>query len=155
MASTRHVSSSSDLVPVIIVIAGMLLFLPSLRVGFLLDDFYYLGAIEGRFPDHDTGRSLFTFFINDEAETARIARDGGYPWWIDEGVRSQIFRPLSDLLLRIDHALFGRSPLGYHLHSLVWWAATLIACALLFRRVLPRAVGGSSSSPSIVVIDGP
>jgi hypothetical protein len=130
-----------DLMKVVVFVVGLLLFLPSLRVGFLLDDFYYLGAIEGHFPDHDTGRSLFTYFINDEVETARIAREGGYPWWIDEGVRSQIFRPLSDLLLKIDHALFGRSPLGYHLHSLVWWTATLVACALLFRRVLPRAVG--------------
>jgi hypothetical protein len=141
MCRERDVRTPRGPVPVIVLLTGLLLFLPSLRVGFLLDDFYYLGAIEGRFPDHDTGRSLFTFFINNEAETARIAREGRYPWWIDEGVRSQIFRPLSDLLLRVDHALFGRSPLGYHVHSLAWWVATMFACGLLYRRVVPGTVG--------------
>jgi hypothetical protein len=125
----------------IVLALGILLFVPSLWGGFLLDDFYYLGAIEGRFPEHETGRSLFTYFINDEAETARIAEEGGYPWWIDESIRSQIFRPLSDLLLRVDHSVFGRETLGYHLHSLLWWAATLVACGLLYRRLLPGAVG--------------
>jgi len=112
----------------------------------LAQEGYYLGAIEGRFPDHDTSRSLFTYFINDEAETARIAREGGYPWWIHEGVRSQIFRPLSDLLLRIDHALFGRSPLGYHLHSLAWWAATLGIGGTICLTLWPSDAGSSRSS---------
>jgi len=124
-----------------IAITGVLLFIPSLWIGFLLDDYLYLGAIEGRYPDHDTGRSLFTYFINDEAQTRRIADEGGYPWWIDERVRSLTFRPLSDLLLRADHALYDRSPPGYHLHSLLWWAAALAACALLYRRLLPGTVG--------------
>jgi len=56
----------------IVIAVGLLLFLPSLRVGFLLDDFYYLGAVEGRFPQHDTARSLFPFFINDE-EAAQLS----------------------------------------------------------------------------------
>lgn len=126
---------------VIILITGTLLFVPSLWVGFQFDDFYYLGAIEGRFPDHDTRRGLFTFFINDEAATAAIAREGGYPWWIDERVKGETFRPLSDLLIRFDHRLHGKSAVGYHVHSLAWWFATLLACGLLFRRVLPGAIG--------------
>jgi hypothetical protein len=141
MSEARQASESPDAVRVLILVLGLLLFLPSLWAGFLLDDFYYLGAIEGRFPDHDTSRSLFTYFINDEAETVRLAAEGGYPWWIDESVRSLIFRPFSDLLLRIDHSLFGRAAPGYHVHSLAWWAATLFACGLVFRRVLPGAVG--------------
>jgi hypothetical protein len=120
---------------------GLLLFVPSLWVGFLLDDFYYLGAIEGRFPGHNTDRSLFTFFINDEEATRVIAGQGGYPWWIDERVRGETFRPLSDLLIRVDYLLHGKAASGYHLHSLAWWAATLLACGLVFRRALPGAIG--------------
>jgi hypothetical protein len=125
---------------VVVALVSLLLFVPSIWGGFLLDDFYYLGAIEGRYPDHDTGKSLFTYFVNDEAETERLAAEGRYPWWIDdERIRSQIFRPLSDLLLRADHLLFGRWAPGYHLHSLLWWAATLLACGLVYRRALPVA----------------
>lgn len=120
---------------------GLLLFIPSVWGGFLLDDFYFLGAIEGRFPEHDTNKSLFTFFINDEAKTARIADEGGYPWWIDDRVRSQTFRPLSDMLWRLDYYVFARFAPGYHLHSLFWWMVTLFACGLLYRRLMPGAVG--------------
>jgi hypothetical protein len=125
----------------IILIVGVLLFVPSLWVGFLLDDFYYLGAIEGRFPEHNTKRSLFTFFINDEEATRIIAAQGGYPWWIDERVRGEAFRPLSDLLIRVDYLLHGKAPFGYHMHSLAWWAAALLGCGLIFRRVLPGTIG--------------
>lgn len=125
----------------IILVAGLLLFVPSLWVGFLLDDFYYLGAIEGRFPEYNTQRSLFPFFINDEEATRDIARRGGYPWWIDERVRGETFRPLSDLLIRADYSLSGKEPVWYHVHSLFWWAVTLIACGLLLTRALPGAVG--------------
>ena len=128
-------------VRVIIPTVGLLLFVPSLWTGFLIDDFYYLGAVEGRFPHHDTKRSLFTFFINDEEATAAIASEGGYPWWIDESVKGEAFRPLSDLLFRVDHALYGKTAFGYHLHSLAWWAAALLACGLVFRRALPGAIG--------------
>lgn len=120
----------------IILVIGLVLFAPSLRAGFLLDDFYYLGAVEGRFPEYNTKRSLFPFFINDEEATAAIAARGGYPWWIDERVRGETFRPLSDLLIRADHGLYEGAPLGYHIHSLAWWAATLLACGLVMGRAL-------------------
>jgi hypothetical protein len=126
---------------VIIFAVALLLFVPSLWGGFILDDFFYLGAIEGRFPEHNTHRCLFPFFINDEEATRAIAAQGGYPWWIDENVRGETFRPLSDLLLRIDHGLHGKAALGYHAHSLVWWAAALFALSLIFKRVLPGAIG--------------
>ncbi len=126
---------------VIILIVGLLLFVPSLWADFLLDDFYYLGAIEGRFPEHDTNRSLFTFFINDEEATGVIAGQGGYPWWIDERVRGETFRPLADLLIRADYSRHGKTAFGYHLHSIAWWAATLLACGLVFRRALPGVIG--------------
>ena len=125
----------------VIVAVGVLLFIPSLWTGFLLDDFYYLGSIEGRFPGFDTARTLFSFFVNDEEATAAIARDGGYPWWIDEKVRGEHFRPLADLLWKTDYSFFGRQAFGYHVHSLLWWAATLLGCGLVFRRSLPGAVG--------------
>lgn len=126
---------------VIIFCAGLLLFTPSLWAGFILDDYYYLGAIEGRFPEHDTRRSLFPFFINNEDANRAVIQRGGHPWWIDERIKGETLRPLSELLFRADHAIYGKNAFGYHLHSLAWWTAALLACALLFRRVLPGVAG--------------
>lgn len=125
----------------IILVVGLLLLLPSIWSGFLGDDFFYLGAINGDFADLDLGKDLFVFFQGDEEVTARIAEKGAHPWWVYEGVKIAFCRPLAELALRTDHALFGDSPVGYHLHSLVWWLATLLAAGLLLRRGLPGAIG--------------
>jgi hypothetical protein len=52
-----------------------------------------------------------------------------------------MFRPLSSALLWLDYSLFGLWPLGYHLHSLLWWLCMLGLLALLLRRVLPDWAG--------------
>jgi len=58
-----------------------------------------------------------------------------------KGLKIVFWRPLSGLLIRIDHALFGDLTWPYHLHSLLWWIALLAAAGLLLRRILPGAVG--------------
>jgi hypothetical protein len=118
---------------------GLLLCLPSLLGGFLLDDHVYLAALEDRLLSRDPSTPLFRFFDGDPARTADLARQGWLPGWIDDGLKIAFFRPLSDLLIRADFALFGRRPLGYHVHSLAWWLLTLLAARLVLRRALPGA----------------
>jgi hypothetical protein len=126
---------------VIILLLGILLHLPSFQFGFLLDDYLLLGIIEGDFAAWGTERSPFSFFVGDAEETARIASVGGYPWWIDDGIKIKGARPLSQWLLRVDLALSGRTAPGYHLHSLLWWLAALWVCGLVLRRALPGGTG--------------
>jgi hypothetical protein len=46
------------------------------------------------------------------------------------------FRPLRAIDYRIDRALFGLDPLGYHAHSLLWHALAAVLLLLVLRRVL-------------------
>jgi len=114
---------------------------PSLWSGFWLDDYYYIGSFKGDFPELSPDWNLLPFFVGDEEATANLARMGRYPWWIDDTIQLVVFRPLFMLSLQLDYLLHGNWSVGYHLHSLAWWLATLVGCGLVLRRGLPGAIG--------------
>src|SRR5262249_7708484 len=70
-----------------------------------------------------------------------VAR-GPMPWWNDPLSKVDMFRPLSSLLFAADHALFPRDALVPHLHSLLWFAALLVAARSLYARIPNPLVAG-------------
>ncbi|HEX4419399.1 MAG TPA: hypothetical protein VH165_15915 [Kofleriaceae bacterium] len=66
-------------------------------------------------------------------------RVGHLPWWAAPDLKIHFLRPLTSVAFVADTKLFDDAPLGYHLHSLVWYLALLGVAALLFRRWLPPA----------------
>jgi hypothetical protein len=81
---------------------------------------------------------LYTFMSGAPGERDRMVSESEIPWWSMNGIRIAFFRPLSSALLTLDHALAGRRPLFYHLHSIAWYVAAALAAASLFRRLLPE-----------------
>jgi hypothetical protein len=66
--------------------------------------------------------------------------DLGAPYFLAPNLELRFLRPLSSALMAIDHTLWGRRPLPYHLHTLLWYAALLAAVGALFRRAAPRSL---------------
>jgi hypothetical protein len=112
-----------------------------LWIGFIIDDYVYLYILESQPDGTSFPTNLFSFVSGNEQETVELARRGYLPWWIYDGLHIVFWRPLSSLLMRIDHALFGHGAWAYHIHSLLWWLGTLVAAGLLLRKVLPGRVG--------------
>ena len=104
--------------------------LPSLQIGFFLDDYHQVALIEGLYDIERPSLNLYQSFL----EFPDV------PWWTSEEARTGFWRPLSSALLFLDHALFGRDPLPWHLHSLLWLAALMGIVGLLYRR-LPANIG--------------
>jgi len=125
--------------PVALVL-GTVLSLPSLGVGFFGDDYLHLAILDG-LPAPGTPFSLFTFASGDPAEMRRFLELGPYPWWTLPEVKLSFWRPLSSALMVLDHTLFGRSPVPYHVHSILWHLLTILVAAGVLRR-LPGAAGG-------------
>jgi hypothetical protein len=125
----------------LVFVAGMLVALPSVAVGFFSDDYAILAELKHAWLDGPTWRDLYRFTASsDEGNRALIA--GGFlPWWAAPALRFHFLRPLSSALLAADRALFGDVPLGWHLHSLVWWALLLLAVRALYQRLLPGGSG--------------
>lgn len=120
-----------------VVCLGLVLALPSLGVGFVADDYMFIQRLE----QHDKAApfSLYEFADGQPGQHARLMAERWvtFPWWMSDDFKVRFLRPLSSGLFALDHAMFGRSPLGYHAHSLLWYAALLLSVGAFLRRVCP------------------
>ena len=107
----------------------------SLSIGFLTDDHAFRAALHSTSERAPAPYDLFRFIPGDNNQL-RI-RFGHLSWWAAPDLKIHFLRPLTSLAFAADDALFGAHPLPYHLVSLAWYLALLLAAAALFRSILP------------------
>ncbi|HEX8440210.1 hypothetical protein, partial [Archangium sp.] len=120
-------------------LAALVLALPTVWLGFFSDDFTHLLILEG-FPSLASPYDLFRFAGGDPEGLRRMIDQGPYPWWTLPELKLAFWRPLSSALAVLDHSLFGRNAVGYHLHSLAWYLGMVALFGALLRRFLPGTV---------------
>jgi hypothetical protein len=126
--------------PWIVLFLGIGLALPSLGLGFIVDDWFQRAVLTGMPGAADPGtpvwQALFTFMpgagLND-----RIRDLGVMPWWAAPDVRAAFFRPLSSFTHQLDFLLWRDSAALQHAHSLAWWGLGLYLVWGLYRKLLP------------------
>lgn len=122
-----------------IVVAAIALYWPAVHVGFLADDVYQIALLDGlaglRAP-----WELYSLYPLDPAATATHRAQGSLPWWTVPEFRFVQVRPLSSLLLALDHAIAPRNALVHHLHSMIWLGATLVTAHLALGRATTRTI---------------
>ena len=123
--------------PHLVVALGVLLGLPTVAAGFFTDDWFMLAALRRRWPGAPAWWDLYDFIATTDDGVRRDVAQGLLPWWAPPSLRIHLVRPLASALLALDHRVFGAAPLGWHLHSLLWWAGLLVVTAALLRRLLP------------------
>jgi hypothetical protein len=97
---------------------------PLLFSGFMLDDVWHLGSLEGVVLPQRGPLGLSRFADGGPEEVrAAVARGGFFPWWAAEDTRVAFFRPVGSALTAFDHALFGHNATGYHAHLILWFLA--------------------------------
>jgi hypothetical protein len=121
--------------PWVVAALAWVLALPSIAVGFYADDWILKAELEGRLPIRTPWWDLYRL-LPSNLHSLQLAR-GLAPWWAAPHLHLHFLRPLGSALLAMDHALFGDASLGYHVHSLVWWAALLALARVAFARWLP------------------
>jgi hypothetical protein len=121
-------------------VLAAVLSLPALGGGFFGDDYLHLAILDGQ-PAPGTPYNLFTFASGDPAANRPWIERGPYPWWTLPELKLSFWRPLSSALMVLDHSLFGRNPVPYHVHSILWYLLT-VAFAAGVLRYLPGSAGG-------------
>ena len=118
-----------------VVVLGLVLALPSLGVGFVADDFTFIHRLQE--PCQSATFKLYEFADGKPGQHERLMNERWvtFPWWLSDNFKVRFLRPLSSGLFALDHAVFGRAPLGYHVHSLLWYALLLVAVGAFLRRV--------------------
>jgi len=118
---------------IVVVLLGVLLYLPSLGTGFMADDAYHLGILESPDLFPDLGPiSLYTF-VDGQADRMGPLQGDLKPWWASENFRMNFFRPVAGIVHWIDHRLYGKSPLGYHISTLILWGLLLLMVMYFFK----------------------
>jgi hypothetical protein len=120
-----------------LVLVGVVLRLPSLWVGFGMDDFAQLAMLGHVYPAERAPWDLFTFSDGSRAEVQRLMDRGSLAWWSYPELRLSALRPLSSLLTALDVQVFGHRAMLHHAHTLGWWAAMAYVVARLLLRLLP------------------
>ncbi len=120
---------------------------PGLSCPRAVDDYAHEAMLDGTWPLPRAPWDLYNFVDGSEREVRALASQGVLPWWSHSHLRFRFLRPLSSLLLALDHRVFRADALGPHLHSLGWWLA---ACAALY--VLSRRVVGPRAAPLAVAL---
>jgi hypothetical protein len=122
-----------------LVLLGLCLVLPSLRAGFFADDYLQIAQLEGWSANPVSPLDLYSFVPPDRARVADLL-DRGAPYFMAPDLKIRFFRPLSSALMALDHALFARRALPYHVHTLLWYVALLALVGALYRRAAPRSL---------------
>ena len=124
---------------IILPILAMLLALPSLWIGFGLDDW---NQREFLLENHDLASlpkvmmELFVFLDGDPQRTQGLMDVGILPWWALDTVHVAFWRPLSAFTHWLDHVLWPGTPWLMHLHSLLWFGLVIVLVTLLYQRLM-------------------
>jgi hypothetical protein len=116
---------------------GVALALPSLGVGFIGDDYLQIAQLERWSPVPASPLDLYVFMPRDAAHVERLRQEGILPYFAAPDLKIAFLRPFTSALMWLDHTLFGRWPLPYHVHTLLWFGGLLLIAASLLRRTLP------------------
>lgn len=120
--------------------------LPSLAAGFFLDDHVHRFFLTQSSRFSWLSRSpldIFSLVHRSAAERKEMLDRGFLPWWTADDLQFALVRPLSSLTHALDYALWPTQPALMHLHSLLWFAAVVLAAGALYRRLLePPFVAG-------------
>jgi hypothetical protein len=119
---------------------GMLLSLPSLHVGFMIDDYIHWDILTGHFHNAHAGSpfGLFSFANGDPARTHELMEKGIFPWWTTDRLRVAFWRPLSEWTHWLDYRLWPDSPGLMHAQNIAWYGALVLALGAWFRAIDPN-----------------
>jgi hypothetical protein len=119
---------------------AVVLFLPVLNVGLMMDDYLHRVTYEGGLqlaprPNWD----LFRFVGPDRAEFAINREFGAVPWWAPSDYKLAFFRPLAGLSAWFDYHYFPDHPGVMHAENILLFAGMAIFAGLLYRRIMAPA----------------
>jgi hypothetical protein len=118
---------------------AVLLTLPTLTLGFMIDDFSHRLMLDRKvvFPGGQRAIwDLFRFQDSDRGTFHELMTSGIAPWWTVPDFRLAFFRPLTSLLHAVDYTLFGKLPVLMHVENVALFATIVFIVAALYRRTI-------------------
>jgi hypothetical protein len=141
--------------PLIVAALSVLLALPALRAGLVLDDYYHRAILRLGSPYRDLlgpPAAMFRFFRGDPTRTRQIMDLGAFPWWTDPTLKGEFLQAITVLTHRLDYALWPDWPSLMHAQSLFWLGTAVAVAAVFYRRML-GATGVAAVAAVLFAVD--
>ncbi len=125
--------------PIVLAILAMGLALPSLGVGWILEDHLQRWAMMGSSEYGEllpVPPDIWRFFDGDAARTERMMDAGWIPWWTYPKIRWAFWRPLAAMTHVLDYWLWPNRAGLMHAQSLLWFGALIGCTTVLYRRFM-------------------
>ncbi len=138
--------------PGVLALAALVVSLPALKTGLLNDDYYHRALFDGPSQARDrlsragllpdgAGRLSTTLScqfatVDPQRNLKQLKAYGALPWWTSDNLRVAFWRPLASFTHWVDYQLFPNSTALMHLHSILWFAAAVLAIGILYRRLI-------------------
>lgn len=118
---------------------AMVLTLPSLWAGLLVDDCFIRVVV--RQPENFPVKlphplDTYSLLGNDPEMISQSIAFGTLPWWYNPEVKGRFWRPLTSMTQYVDHRVWPDQVWLMHLQSVLWYGAVVLAAALTFRRFM-------------------
>jgi hypothetical protein len=143
---TAHAVLAHRRLPLVAAVIGVLLALPALGVGFVLDDYYHRAVLLELPPFRElfgAPSEMFRFFRGDPGRTGRGMDFGFFPWWTFPGLKAEFCQVVTVWTHRLDYWLWPDLPALMHLQSLIWLGGLVVVVARLYQRLFDlRVVSG-------------
>jgi hypothetical protein len=123
----------------LLALLGMAMLLPTLKVGFMADDFMFGELLSGRASQAHPGAffGLFTFADGNPDNFQALKASGQYPWWVADNPKLQFWRPLAELSHWLDYELWPDSPALMHAHTVLWYGLLVWLLGHFYRKLDP------------------
>jgi len=128
---------TSRYLPLWVTILAVILTLPSLGGGLVVDDYHHKLLMQGsKSPIRllDSPLDMFSFFDGDPQHISKLKDHGFLPWWTYEKIKGAFWRPLASITHWLDYIFWPDSPALMHAQSIVWYGVLVMSVAFLYRR---------------------
>lgn len=105
-------------------------------------DCIHIGVLEGLWDYPGLGPfTLYQFANGNPKWMSEIISNAFFPWFTSLDWKVNFCRPLSSGLIALNHEICGLKPLGYTIHSLLWYMVLISILGLLVKRIVPTRQG--------------
>ena len=142
--------------PFIAAALAILFTLPSLKAGWLVDDYHHkllMSDYEGVIKFLETPLDMFNFLDGDPERAAKGIDYGILPWWTFDRIKGAFLRPLASITHWFDYLVWPDSPFLMHAHSIVLYGILGMSLAFLYRRFASVAWAAGLAAILYVVDD--
>ncbi len=139
LSARARLLAQSRAYPFLIAAAAMLLALPSLRNGLIMDDYYHRAVLDPQSPYRELlgpPAAMFRFFHGTPERTQKLVDLGVFPWWTDLYIKAEFLQAIPTLTHRLDYLLWPNSPALMHAQSVLWLGMLVATVAVVYRRLL-------------------